>query len=44
LKRYLPWAIENGKQMKSLMTVYWEQRWEQNVNELRTELGIKLLQ
>ncbi|KAH8366042.1 hypothetical protein KR093_008604 [Drosophila rubida] len=44
LKRYLPWAIENGKQMKPLMPVYWEQRWEQNVHELRAELGIKVLQ
>ncbi|EDW79951.2 uncharacterized protein Dwil_GK18052 [Drosophila willistoni] len=43
LKRYLPWAIDNGKRMKPLMPVYWEQRWEQNVNELRAELGIKLL-
>ncbi|KAM8709095.1 hypothetical protein ACLKA7_015981 [Drosophila subpalustris] len=44
LKRYLPWAIDNGKQMKPLMPVYWEQRWEQNVNDLRAELSIKLLQ
>ncbi|XP_033242729.1 ubiquinone biosynthesis protein COQ4 homolog, mitochondrial isoform X1 [Drosophila miranda] len=43
LKQYLPWALENGKQMKPLMPVYWEERWEQNVNELRAELGIKLL-
>ncbi|ALC44974.1 CG32174 [Drosophila busckii] len=44
LKRYLPWAIENGKHVKPLMPVYWEQRWEQNVHDLRAELGIKLLQ
>ncbi|EDV97003.1 ubiquinone biosynthesis protein COQ4 homolog, mitochondrial [Drosophila grimshawi] len=44
LRRYLPWAIENSKQMKPLMPIYWERRWEQNVDELRNELGIKLLQ
>ncbi|KAH8398771.1 hypothetical protein KR222_003126 [Zaprionus bogoriensis] len=44
LRRYLPWAVENGKQIKPLMPVYWEKRWEQNVNELRSELGIRLLQ
>ncbi|EDW69045.1 ubiquinone biosynthesis protein COQ4 homolog, mitochondrial [Drosophila virilis] len=44
LKRYLPWAIENGKGMRPLMPIYWEQRWEQNIHELRCELGIKPLQ
>ncbi|XP_030385167.1 ubiquinone biosynthesis protein COQ4 homolog, mitochondrial [Scaptodrosophila lebanonensis] len=43
IKRYLPWAIDNGKRMKPLLPVYWEERWEQNVDELRSELGIKLL-
>ncbi|EDW17813.1 ubiquinone biosynthesis protein COQ4 homolog, mitochondrial [Drosophila mojavensis] len=44
LKRYLPWAIENSKQMKPLMPIYWEKRWEQKVNDLRAELGIKPFQ
>ncbi|KAH8360319.1 hypothetical protein KR200_001869, partial [Drosophila serrata] len=43
LKHYLPWALENGKRTKPLMPVYWEKRWEQNINELRSELGITVL-
>jgi len=43
LKHYLPWALENGKRTKPLMPVYWEKRWEQNIHELRSELGITVL-
>jgi len=43
LKSYLPWALENGKRTKPLMPVYWEKRWEQNIHELRSELGITVL-
>ncbi|XP_016966568.2 ubiquinone biosynthesis protein COQ4 homolog, mitochondrial isoform X1 [Drosophila biarmipes] len=43
LKSYLPWALENGKRTKPLMPVYWEKRWEQNIHELRSELGINVL-
>lgn len=41
--RYLPWAIQNGKSIKPLMTVYWEERWKQPISQLRAELGIILL-
>ena len=40
---YLPWAIETGKNAKSLMSVYWEERWNQDADELRSELNIKKL-
>lgn len=40
---YLPWALEVGKKAKPLMNVYWEKRWEQDVNDLRNELNITVL-
>lgn len=40
LKRYLPWALAMGRQARPLMSVYWEQRWEQDIDELRKELNI----
>ena len=40
LKRYIPWALRCGGRAKKLMTVYWEKRWEQDVEELKRELGI----
>lgn len=41
--QYLPWALRVTKTMKPLMNVYWEKRWEQNIDELRAELGIEVL-
>uniref|UniRef100_A0A8W7NZG9 Ubiquinone biosynthesis protein COQ4 homolog, mitochondrial n=1 Tax=Anopheles atroparvus TaxID=41427 RepID=A0A8W7NZG9_ANOAO len=43
LRQYLPWALRTGNRIKPLMTVYWEKRWEQDVDELRKELNIELL-
>ncbi|XP_055376765.1 ubiquinone biosynthesis protein COQ4 homolog, mitochondrial [Condylostylus longicornis] len=43
LSVYLPWAISNGKRLKPLLNVYWEKRWEQDIAELRKELGIQVL-
>ncbi|XP_073841934.1 coenzyme Q4 [Musca autumnalis] len=43
LSTYLPWAIKNGRKAKPLMSVYWEERWEQDVEELRKELQITVL-
>ncbi|XP_037933294.1 ubiquinone biosynthesis protein COQ4 homolog, mitochondrial-like [Teleopsis dalmanni] len=40
VNRYLPWAVENGKKMKPLMPIFWEERWEQNTDDLRKELNI----
>lgn len=39
-KEYVPWAVKCGSSAQSLITVYWEQRWEQNVDELKRELGL----
>jgi ubiquinone biosynthesis protein COQ4 len=40
LKQYIPWALRCGGSAKSLITVYWEKRWNQDVEELKRELGI----
>lgn len=37
---YVPWALRCGSSSQSLITVYWEERWEQNVEEIKRELGI----
>ncbi|KAJ7081847.1 putative COQ4 protein, responsible for restoring ubiquinone biosynthesis [Mycena belliarum] len=37
---YVPWALRCGGSARSLITVYWEQRWEQNVDEMKKELGL----
>ena len=37
---YVPWALKCGGSARSLITVYWEERWGQDVEELKTELGI----
>ena len=40
LKEYLPWALRCGGSARSLISVYWEERWTQDVGELRKELGL----
>jgi ubiquinone biosynthesis protein COQ4 len=37
---YVPWALKCGGTAQSLITVYWEKRWEQNVEEMKREFGI----
>ncbi|KAJ7614096.1 ubiquinone biosynthesis protein Coq4 [Roridomyces roridus] len=37
---YVPWALRCGGTARSMITVYWERRWEQNVVEMRKELGL----
>lgn len=37
---FVPWAVKCGSSAQSLITVYWENRWDQNIDELRRELGI----
>ena len=39
-REFVPWAIRCGSSARSLITVYWEKRWEQDVEELKAELGI----
>ncbi|XP_069674461.1 ubiquinone biosynthesis protein COQ4 homolog, mitochondrial [Periplaneta americana] len=43
VQHYLPWAIQTGMNSRFLMNVYYEQRWEQSMQELRDELNIKPL-
>lgn len=39
-EEYVPWALRCGSSAKSLITVYWEEKWEMDVGELRRELGV----
>ncbi|TFK27457.1 ubiquinone biosynthesis protein COQ4, mitochondrial [Coprinopsis marcescibilis] len=36
----VPWALKCGSSARSLITVYWEKRWEQNIEDMKKELGI----
>lgn len=36
----VPWAVKCGSSARSLITVYWEERWDQNMDELKRELGV----
>lgn len=40
--RYMPWGLEAGREAKPLIGVYWERRWEQQIGDMRKELGIRL--
>lgn len=42
LRRDLPWALRCGRESKFLMSTYFEDRWEQDITELRRELNINL--
>ncbi|KAF8972242.1 ubiquinone biosynthesis protein COQ4, mitochondrial [Flammula alnicola] len=37
---YVPWALKCGGSAQSLITVYWEKRWEQNIEDMKKEFGI----
>ncbi|KAG9315172.1 ubiquinone biosynthesis protein Coq4 [Chiua virens] len=37
---FVPWGLRCGGSAKCLLTVYWEERWEQEVQEIKTELGV----
>lgn len=40
LKTYLKWAVEAGKKSKFYLNIYYEKRWEQDLDDLRRELNI----
>ena len=40
VKQSIPWALRCGGSARSLITVYWERRWDQDTEELKQELGI----
>ena len=37
---YMPWALKCGGTARSLITVYWEERWDQSIEDVKKELGI----
>lgn len=39
-REYVPWAMKCGSSAKSLITIYWENRWEQNVQQIKEEFGV----
>ncbi|CAB3238619.1 unnamed protein product [Arctia plantaginis] len=40
LKYYLPWAIRTGNNAKFLQGIYFEKRWEQDIDDLHKEFNI----
>ena len=40
--RIFPWAVETGLTCKPLINVYWEEVLDKDLEELRSELGIKM--
>ncbi|KAJ7067352.1 putative COQ4 protein, responsible for restoring ubiquinone biosynthesis [Mycena amicta] len=40
VSEHIPWALRCGGTAQSLITVYWEKRWEQNVDEMKKELRL----
>ncbi|KAG2018234.1 ubiquinone biosynthesis protein COQ4, variant 3 [Coprinopsis cinerea AmutBmut pab1-1] len=36
----VPWALKCGSSARSLITVYWEKRWEEQVEDMKKEFGI----
>ncbi|KAF8340325.1 coenzyme Q biosynthesis protein Coq4-domain-containing protein [Cantharellus anzutake] len=37
---YVPWALRCGSSSNCLISIYWEERWGQDIGELKEELGI----
>ncbi|XP_053267117.1 ubiquinone biosynthesis protein COQ4 homolog, mitochondrial [Pleuronectes platessa] len=35
-----PWALQNGRRARCVLSVFYERRWEQNLEDLRQELNI----
>jgi len=40
-RKLRPWAISVGQNSKFLLRVYFEKRWEQDIEDLRYELNIE---
>ncbi|XP_045455612.1 ubiquinone biosynthesis protein COQ4 homolog, mitochondrial [Melitaea cinxia] len=40
LKKYLPWAIQTGNNAKFMQGIYYEKRWEQNIDDFYKEMNI----
>ncbi|KAG6373335.1 ubiquinone biosynthesis protein Coq4 [Boletus reticuloceps] len=37
---FVPWGIRCGGSAQCLLTVYWEERWGQEVQDIKNELGV----
>jgi len=37
---FVPWAMRCGSHATCLLTVYWEERWEQDLDEMKKELDV----
>ncbi|KAG2750514.1 Coq4-domain-containing protein [Suillus brevipes Sb2] len=37
---FVPWAARCGSHARCLLTVYWEERWGQDLDEMKKELGV----
>ncbi|KAI9503025.1 Ubiquinone biosynthesis protein [Coemansia spiralis] len=42
-KHYLPWALQCGSQAKPIISMYWEEMWDRNIDDIRKEMGVWLL-
>ncbi|KAG8762246.1 Ubiquinone biosynthesis protein [Ceratobasidium sp. 428] len=40
VREFVPWALRCGAAARPLITVFWEKRWDQPVEDLKRELGI----
>ena len=40
-REYVPWALRTGSSAQPLINVFWEERWEQSIGELKRELGLE---
>lgn len=36
-----PWALRSGSRARCMLSVFYERRWDQNLEELREELNIE---
>lgn len=39
-RTFVPWALRCGASASPLISVYWEERWEQDLGDMRREMGI----
>ncbi len=39
---FVPWALRAGRRSQNLMTVFYEEEWETNIDDLRERLGIEV--
>lgn len=36
-----PWALQNGQRSRCILSIFYERRWEQSLEDLRQELNIE---